>query len=269
MSSLREGYGKSVNSGDQWRRPGEIPLVIAESALRPIQGSQLSTVVAPFIAIDGPVGSGKTAAGRQLAARLGHIFLDTGAMYRAITYLALQKNVPVDDAMALTRLASAAGMELAATPGDECRVIVEGDDVTDELRSAEVDRSVSAVSAVPGVREVLVRLQREIAGQGQIVMVGRDIGTVVLSDAGLKIYLDASVGVRARRRHAQLRESGSDVAYETVLTDLRRRDELDSSRAVAPLRPANDAVTLSTDDLALEDVVDRLEAMARRDGDEV
>ncbi|MCH7592935.1 MAG: (d)CMP kinase [Chloroflexi bacterium] len=222
--------------------------------------------MAPCIAIDGPVGSGKTAAGRCLAARLGHTFLDTGVMYRAITYLALQKNVPVDDWAALARLASKAGMELTAGPGDECRVIVGGRDVTDELRSAIVDRNVSAVSAVPGVREVLVELQREIAARGQIVMVGRDIGTVVLSDAGLKIYLDASADVRARRRHGQLIESGSDMEYETVLADLRRRDEQDSSRAVAPLRAANDAVTLPTDDLALDEVVDRLEAMARSGG---
>ena len=222
--------------------------------------------IAPCIAIDGPVGSGKTAAGRCLAARLGHAFLDTGVMYRAITYLALQKNVPVDDWAALARLASKAGMELTAGPGDECRVIVGGRDVTDELRSAIVDRNVSAVSAVPGVREVLVELQREIAARGQIVMVGRDIGTVVLSDAGLKIYLDASADVRARRRHGQLIESGSDMEYETVLADLRRRDEQDSSRAVAPLRAANDAVTLPTDDLALDEVVDRLEAMARSGG---
>lgn len=223
--------------------------------------------IVPCIAIDGPVGSGKTAAGRRLAARLGHSFLDTGVMYRAITYLALQKDVPVDDPAALTRLASKAGMELTATPGGECKVSVEGSDVTDELRSAVVDRNVSAVSAVPGVRNALVKLQREIAARGQVVMVGRDIGTVVLSDAGLKVYLDASADVRARRRHEQLMESGSGMEYEAVLADLRRRDRLDSSRAVAPLRAAKDAVTLPTDDLALDEVVDRLEAMARSGGD--
>ncbi len=227
----------------------------------------MPTDIVPCIAIDGPVGSGKTAAGRRLAARLGHSFLDTGVMYRAITYLALQKNVPVDDPAALTRLASKAGMELTAAPGGECKVSVEGSDVTDELRSAVVDRNVSAVSAVPGVRDALVKLQREIAARGQVVMVGRDIGTVVLSDAGLKVYLDASADVRARRRHEQLMESGSDMEYEAVLADLRRRDKLDSSRAVAPLRAAKDAVTLPTDDLALDEVVDRLEAMARSGGD--
>ncbi len=223
----------------------------------------MSTDVAPLIAIDGPVGSGKTAAGRQLAARLGHVFLDTGIMYRAITYLALQRNVPVDDPAALARLASTTEMVVKAHPGDECRLIVDGGDVTDKLRSAEVDRTVSAVSAVPGVREILVQRQREVAAKGHIVMVGRDIGTVVLSEAGLKVYLDASVDVRARRRHVQLLEAGSDIEYETVLGDLRRRDEWDSSRAVAPMRPAHDAVILPTDDLELEDVVDRLEAMAR------
>lgn len=226
----------------------------------------MSTDVAPLIAIDGPVGSGKTAAGRQLAARLGYIFLDTGIMYRAITYLALQRNVPVEDPAALARLASTTEMVVEAVTGDECRLIVDGGDVTDKLRSAEVDRTVSAVSAVPGVREILVQRQREVAARGHIVMVGRDIGTVVLSEAGLKVYLDASVDVRARRRHIQLLEGGSDIEYETVLGDLRRRDEWDSSRAVAPMRPAHDAVIFPTDDLELEDVVDRLEAMARSNG---
>lgn len=223
----------------------------------------MSTGIAPFIAIDGPVGSGKTAAGRMLAARLGHMFLDTGVMYRAITYLALQKNLSLNDSEALTLLASKADMELVGDPGEECRVIVNTGDVTNNLRSPEVDRSVSAVSAVSGVRGVLVRLQREAAAKGQIVMVGRDIGTVVMSGAGLKIYLDASVEVRARRRHDQLQESGSDISYQTVLNDLRRRDELDSTRDVAPLKPASDAVILPTDDLELEGVVDRLECMAR------
>ncbi len=223
----------------------------------------MSIGIAPFIAIDGPVGSGKTAVGRMLAARLGHMFLDTGVMYRAITYLALQKNLSLNDSEALTLLASKADMELVGDPGEESRVIVNTGDVTNNLRSPEVDRSVSAVSAVPGVRGVLVRLQREAAAKGQIVMVGRDIGTVVMSGAGLKIYLDASVEVRARRRHDQLQESGSDISYQTVLNDLRRRDELDSTRDVAPLKPASDAVILPTDDLELEGVVDRLECMAR------
>jgi len=223
----------------------------------------LSTGIASFIAIDGPVGSGKTAAGRMLAARLGHMFLDTGVMYRAITYLALQKNLSLSDSKALTLLASKADMELVGDPGEECRVIVNAGDVTKHLRRPEVDRSVSAVSAVPGVRDVLLRLQREAAAKGQIVMVGRDIGTVVMSGAGLKIYLDASVEVRARRRYDQLLESGSGIAYETVLEDLRRRDELDSTRDVAPLKPASDAVIVPTDDLELESVVDRLESLAR------
>ncbi|MBT3941229.1 MAG: (d)CMP kinase [Chloroflexi bacterium] len=230
------------------------------------RGAQLSTGVAPFIAIDGPVGSGKTAVGRVLADRLGHMFLDTGVMYRAVTYLALQKQIALSDPDALVRLASSSGMELTGGPGEECRVIVRSGDVTDHLRSPEGDRSVSAVSAVSGVREVLVGLQREIAAKGQIVMVGRDIGTVVMSGAGLKIYLDASVEERARRRHAQLQESGTDIAYDTVLEDLRRRDDLDSSREVAPLKRAADAVDLTTDDLGIDEVVDRLEELARGPG---
>jgi cytidylate kinase len=223
----------------------------------------LPTDVAPFIAIDGPVGSGKTAVGRRLAARLGHMFLDTGVMYRAVTYQALQKKVSLSDPGALTQLASTTDMELRGDAGEECRVIVDAGDVTDELRSPEVERSVSTVASVPGVREVLVRMQREVAARGKIVMVGRDIGTVVLSGAGLKIYLDASVDIRARRRYDQLQESGSDIEYETVLKDLKNRDDLDSSRAIAPLMAATDAVTLPTDDLGLQEVVDRLESLAR------
>ncbi len=228
----------------------------------------MSTGVAPFIAIDGPVGSGKTAVGRILANRLGHTFLDTGVMYRAVTYLALQERIPLDDAEALTRLASSSGMKLTGGSGEECRVIVSSGDITDHLRSPDVDRSVSAVSAVPGVREVLVGLQREIADLGQVVMVGRDIGTVVMSGAGLKIFLDASVEERARRRHGQLQESGTEIAFETVLEDLKRRDDQDSSRTVAPLKRADDAVDLPTDDLGLEEVVDRLEMMARGEAPE-
>jgi cytidylate kinase len=247
---------ENINSGRTFQIDQD-----AENCCNKDQG--LSTEIAPFIAIDGPVGSGKTAAGRMLAARLGHMFLDTGVMYRAVTYLALQKNVSLSDSEALTLLASRVDIELVGDPGEECRVIVNAGDVTNNLRSPEVDRSVSAVAAVPGVRDVLVRLQREVAAKGQIVMVGRDIGTVVMSGAGLKIYLDASVEIRARRRHDQLLESGSDIAFETVLEDLRRRDELDSTRDVAPLKPASDAVNLPTDNLGLEGVVDRLESLAR------
>ncbi|MFP6680314.1 MAG: (d)CMP kinase [Dehalococcoidia bacterium] len=223
----------------------------------------MSSVIAPFIAIDGPVASGKTVAGKILAGRLGHAFLDTGVMYRAVTYLALQQLIPLDDPEALTGIMASSGLRLTRNAGEECRVLVNSGDITDKLRSSEVDRSVSIVSAVPGVRKLLVELQREIATLGQVVMVGRDIGTVVMSGAGLKVYLDASVTERASRRYRQLQQSGSEISYQTVLDDLTRRDYLDSSRELAPLKQADDAIHLLTDDLNLDQVVDRLEEMAR------
>ena len=214
--------------------------------------------VASFIAIDGPVGSGKTTVGRLLAARLGHTFLDTGVMYRAVTYLALQKNVSLNDAPALTKLASTTEMELVPASGEECRVIVDSGDLTDRLRSPEVDRAVSAVSAVPGVREVLVRLQREVAIRGQIVMVGRDIGTVVLPGADLKIYLVACPEERARRRYLETLQRDEPTNYDQVLADLKRRDKLDSERALAPLQPASDAAIVDTDGLDVAEVLNKV-----------
>ena len=218
------------------------------------------------IAIDGPVASGKSAAGRLLARRLGYRFLDTGLMYRAMTWLALQRGVDLEDGAALSHLAGEARIGIEPGPPDApeaARVVVDGTDVSDKLRLAEIGRAVSLVSKVAAVREAMVRQQRAIARDGRIVMAGRDIGTVVLPDAPLKVFLDASPEERVRRRYAELRAEGRDVTEADVRDELARRDAIDSSREVSPLRPADDAVVIETDGLSLEEVVERILELVR------
>ncbi len=217
------------------------------------------------IAIDGPAASGKSAVGVALARRLGHRFFDTGAMYRAVTWLALHRGVDVRDGDALTELAERASIAVRETPGDAMEptgVTVDGEDATPHLRDADVEANVSLVSRVPAVRAALVRIQRELAAAGGVVMAGRDIGSVVLPNAGLKVYLDASREVRARRRAAQMRESGKEPGFDALLADLARRDGIDSSREASPLTAARDAVIINTDTLSIEEVVRRIEALA-------
>ena len=204
--------------------------------------------------------------GSQVAARLGVPFLDTGAMYRAITWLALHQGVPVTDGPALTALARSSRVEVSAPPpgsSAHASICIGGLDATPHLRESAVERSVSAVSAVAGVREVMVDLQRQ-AASGAIVMAGRDIGTVVLPDASVKVFLVASAEVRARRRLEELAAKGAAASYEDVLADLRRRDGIDSTRAIAPLRPAEDATVIDTDTLTIDEVVERVLALVER-----
>lgn len=219
----------------------------------------------PAIAVDGPAASGKTVVGRRLAQLLGYRFLDTGAMYRAVTLLALEQSIALDDAEALTRIAKEMDfhtIEPAAVDreqgGDSPRVLVNGRNVTSDVRSPRVDRAVSQVSQVPGVRYALVRLQQEIGRQGSVVMVGRDIGTVVLPDAKLKVFLEASAAVRARRRYEEMAQHGVATRYADVLADLRHRDKIDSERAISPLVPAVDAQTVNTDSSTIDEVVETL-----------
>ncbi|MGH2541546.1 MAG: (d)CMP kinase [Ardenticatenaceae bacterium] len=216
------------------------------------------------VAIDGPVAAGKTVVGREVARQLGCRFLDTGTMYRAVTLAALQRDVNLEDERALEELAHSLDIELVgAEDGD--RLMVDGQDITQSLRTSEVERGVSLVARVRGVRSAMVRIQREMAGRGQIVMVGRDIGTVVLPDAPVKVFLNASVEVRARRRYNEMAQAGTEVEYEQVLADLQRRDRIDSERTDSPLRPADDAVQLFTDDMEIGEVSQRILSLVRCD----
>ncbi|TAK61707.1 MAG: (d)CMP kinase [Dehalococcoidia bacterium] len=213
------------------------------------------------MAIDGPAASGKSVVGTTIAARLGYRFYDTGAMYRAVTWLALRRGIDPDDADRLVQLADSVTVtvrEGVAGTIEPTTVLLDGEDATPHLRDAAVDANVSLVSRVPGVREALVRIQRELASGGRVVMAGRDIGSVVLPDADLKVYLDASREVRARRRADQMRESGVPADVEALVADLARRDGIDSNRAASPLTAAPGAVIIKTDDLTLAEVVQRI-----------
>ncbi len=182
-------------------------------------------------------------------------------MYRALTWLALRRGLDPEDEEAMARLAAETTMEVSQPPpgrGERWRVRVDGEDATPHLRTPEVEASVSLVSRVPAVRKALVRLQRRVAQRGPTVMAGRDIGTAVLPHADLKVYLDASREERARRRRQQLALKGPSPSLESVLADLEKRDVIDSSRSVSPLRPAADAVIINTDGLSLEEVVERV-----------
>jgi len=217
-----------------------------------------------IIAIDGPAASGKSTIGRLLAERLGYVYLDTGVMYRAVTWAALARGIAIDDEAAVTALAETLPIDILRPTVDDGRqytVLVDGRDVTWEIRRPAVNHNVSPVSAYPGVRAALTARQRSIGRQGQIVMVGRDIGTVVLPDADLKIYLDATVEERARRRYREDLARGKKADYGHVLASVRRRDEIDSSRTLAPLKPAEDAVVIDTTHLDIGQVMERVWAL--------
>jgi cytidylate kinase len=216
------------------------------------------------IAIDGPAASGKSTVGGLLAQRLGYLYFDTGAMYRAVTWEALQRGMDIADEEAVSRLARKLRIDIVKpqhSDGRQYTVLADGQDVTWEIRRPEVDRYVSPVSAYAEVRRALTEQQRRIGQRGQVVMVGRDIGTVVLPNADLKIYLDASAEVRARRRQLELKERGEPADYREILADMKRRDEIDSHREVAPLRAAENAVKIATDNLTIVEVLDVLERL--------
>lgn len=202
---------------------------------------------------------------KLVADQVGYLYFDTGVMYRAVTWAALNRNISVGDEPAVTALAKGLDIDvLSPTAGDgrQYTVLVDGQDATWAIREPAVDASVSKVSAYPGVRAAMVLQQRRIAGRGSIVMVGRDIGTVVLPEADLKIYLDASAEERARRRWSEEQARGMDRGYGDVLAEVRRRDRIDSTRKVAPLKPAVDAIILDSTALSIEAVVSTILELA-------
>lgn len=224
------------------------------------------TFTAP-IAIDGPAGSGKSSVGKALASRIGFRFLDTGLMYRAATWYVVKNGIDVRDPDAVTMAVSRMEYSVADSDDGDNLIVVNGEDVTGFLHSTGVDDSVSAVSAIGGVRDIMVAEQRRLAGDGEIVMVGRDIGTVVVPAAPLKIYLTATARTRAIRRHrdfvaAAAAGEETDVDFDEILRSIEQRDLLDSSRDHSPLRPADDALVLDTDGLSFDEVVDRLVELA-------
>ncbi len=261
----------------QWRdlTPQEVEALrrAARAGAPPVRKAGAAPAVKPeapplpaIIAIDGPSASGKSTVGRLVARELGYLYFDTGVMYRAIALLALQRGVPVEDEAAVAALAAEVHLEVlpATVPdGRDVTVLANGVDITWEIRRPDVERAVSPVSAYPGVREVLRAQQRRIGLAGRVVMVGRDIGTVVLPEAELKLYLDAALRERAHRRYLQRVERGESPDLEEVLADIRRRDALDSSREHAPLAAAPDAIVVDTTDLTIPQVIERVLALVR------
>ena len=233
----------------------------------PASGDEPASGAGPprAIAVDGSAASGKSTIGRKLASALGYRFLDTGVMYRAVTWAALDRGVDVEDDAALSTLSSSLDIEVtldSARGSPSTRVMVDGADVTDRLRAPEVEANVSIVSRVAGVREALVAMQREIAHRQSIVMAGRDIGTVVLPEARLKVYLDASLSERSRRRHQEFERSGRSGTESEVMGDLQRRDQIDTEREVSPLKPAPDAIRISTDGREVDEILQQVLELA-------
>jgi cytidylate kinase len=211
------------------------------------------------IAIDGPAGSGKSTVGLGLAKQLGFLYFDTGVMYRAATLAALRQGLAVSDEAAISQMAEGLHIEVLPPDRDDGRqytVGVDGEDVTWDIRTPDVEANVSAISAYPRVRKAMVKQQRRVAANGQVIMVGRDIGTVVMPDADLKIYLVASVEARAQRRHRELVQRGQPSDYEAVLASMRERDRIDMTRAESPLRPAADALIVDCTDMDASDTLD-------------
>lgn len=215
------------------------------------------------IAIDGPAASGKSTVAKLLADDLKYLYFDTGVMYRAVTWAAIDRNLTLANEADLTALAQAVQIDVRPASQDDGRdsdILADGDDITWKIRSPEVDANVSVVAAYPGVRQALMEQQRRVGQRGAVVMVGRDIGTVVLPNAELKIYLDASVEERASRRYKEALARGDDVTLESILNAMRKRDQIDSTRDVAPLRAAQDAILLDSDHLSIEEVLTRIKA---------
>lgn len=242
----------------------ENPILASEALASPNIRRYSKTGEALKIAIDGPAGAGKSTVAKKVAEVLGYLYIDTGAMYRAATWLVMEKNVPVTASDAITKLVAKAHIELKPAPPQSDQIVhvfVDGHEVTKEIRSQKVTSLVSPVSQIAGVRKQLVNQQRKMAESGGVVLDGRDIGTVVLPDAEVKIFLTASPEIRAYRRFKELREKGEPVPFNTLLAQIIERDRIDSTREIAPLRIADDAVAIFTDHMTVDEVVAKIIAL--------
>jgi cytidylate kinase len=215
-----------------------------------------------LIAIDGPVAVGKSSVGSLLAKRLGYVFFDTGMIYRAFTWKVLKSGISPEDKEKLCELATATEFDFVPSKEGVLSVFIDGEDVSSKLLRPVIEGLVALVAKVAEVRQAMVSEQRKLAQRGKVVMAGRDIGTVVLPWAELKIFLTASTEERARRRHKELLRRGENSSFETVLADLRKRDEIDINRTISPLKPAEDAIIINTENLSLEQVVDKIYTLA-------
>lgn len=218
------------------------------------------------IAIDGPAGSGKSTLGKLLAEELGYLYFDTGVMYRAVTLGAIRRGIDISDEVQIGQLAEDVHIDVQPPSVDDGRdndILLDGIDVTWDIRTDIVNQYVSPVSVYAAVRDAMTAQQRRIAQDNKVVMVGRDIGTVVMPDADLKLYLDASIEVRAERRYQELLDRGEPADYDAVLKSLQNRDDIDSNREIAPLKPADDAVVIQSDCMGIEQVLERAKELIR------
>jgi cytidylate kinase len=215
-----------------------------------------------LIAIDGPVAVGKSNVGSLLAKRLGYVFFDSGMIYRAFTWKVLESGILPEDKERLRELATATEFDFMPSKGGILSVFIDGKDISSKLLCPEIEGLVALIAKVAEVRQAMVSEQRKLAQRGKVVMAGRDIGTVVLPWAELKIFLTASTEERAKRRHRELLKRGKNSSLESVLTELERRDEMDINRTISPLKPAEGAIIINTENLSLEQVVDKIYTLA-------
>lgn len=212
------------------------------------------------VAIDGPAAAGKSTVAKKLAAKIGYTYIDTGAMYRAVALQCIRQGISWQQEEDCVQIAATCEIELFPNDNgnDGCIVLLNGEEVSGAIRTAEVAQGASCVSAIAGVRQILVKKQQALAARGRVVMEGRDIGTAVLPEADCKIFMTASLACRAERRQRQLEEKGASVSFPILLAEMKGRDERDSNRSHSPLRQAEDAVYLDTTNLTIEEVVNRI-----------
>jgi len=211
-----------------------------------------------IIAIDGPAGAGKSTIAKLIAQKMGFFYIDTGAMYRALTLKALNENVDIADTQQIIALTHDSSIDLINNPDGTLKVMLDGNDVSKEIREPRITRHVSDIAKIREVREVMLKLQRSLGKRGNSVLDGRDIGTVVFPEAEKKFYLDAHFSERVNRRHKELNEAGKDIAWDSVQSDLSNRDTIDSTREIAPLKKAADAIYVDTTDLNIQQVVEKV-----------